>query len=237
MTLIQVLTALAGTKDAHRENAYVALIMLVVTLAYQVISSQVLQSFSFNAFEFVGTWAGLVCVWLCRTENVLCWPWGIVSAVSFGFFFGSIGLPGQQWLNWGYFLIIQIISWPHWVFGGRARTKLPVTTLVWRERVFVGVALVLGTAMVYVAIDLLVPGSVYPVLDAIVVASSVVAQYLLGRKKVESWILWLGPVNLLSIILFFSAGAYTVMALYVAFFIHALFAIQSWKRAQVFISR
>jgi nicotinamide mononucleotide transporter len=68
--------------------------------------------------------------------------------------------------------------------------------------------------------------------------SSVVAQFLLGRKKVESWVLWLGPVNLLSITLFFLAGAYTVTALYIAFFIHAAFALRSWSlslRAQTYV--
>jgi nicotinamide mononucleotide transporter len=62
-----------------------------------------------------------------------------------------------------------------------------------------------------------------------------VAQWLLGRKKLESWYLWLGPVNVLSIILFLLSGAYVVTALYVAFLIHAIFAIKSWKK-EVIIS-
>jgi nicotinamide mononucleotide transporter len=237
MTTSQTLRAFLGTKKAHIENAYVTALMLAVTLVYEAVSAHFLPNFSFNIYEFVGTWAGLTCVWLCRTENVLCWPWGIVSAGAFGFFFSTIGLPGQQWLNWGYFLIIQVISWPHWVFGGKDRTELPVTTLSWKGRGLTLLALVSGTYLVYVAIDTLVPGSLYPVLDATVVASSIVAQFLLGRKHVESWVLWLGPVNLLSIILFYSAGAYTVMALYVAFFVHAFFAIRTWKNTAVVMSR
>ncbi len=237
MTTTQTFQAFIGGKAAHKENAYVTLAMLAVTLAYEAFSAYVFPDFSFNIFEFIGTWAGLVCVWLCRTENVLCWPWGIVSAGAFGFFFSSIGLPGQQWLNWGYFLIIQVISWPHWVFGGKDRTELPVTTLSWRGRGGVLLAVVIGTYIVYSAIDALVPGSLHPVLDATVVASSVVAQFLLGRKHVESWVLWLGPVNLLSIMLFYTAGAYTVMALYIAFFVHAVFAIRTWKNAAAVISR
>jgi nicotinamide mononucleotide transporter len=236
MTRIISLRSLFGTKAAHIENVYVTIAMLAVTLAYEGVSAYLIPSFSFNVYEFIGTWAGLVCVWLCRTENVLCWPWGIVSALSFGFFFGSIGLPGQQWLNWGYFLIIQILAWPHWVFGGKNRTELSITTLTWGGRGVMVLSLLFGTYLVYALIDALVPGSLHPLLDATVVASSVVAQFLLGRKKVESWVLWLGPVNLLSIVLFFTAGAYTVMALYVAFFIHAVFALRTWKNAEVVMS-
>ena len=223
---------LVGGKKDYRESAYVAIAMLLVTIAYELFSKMVFTDFSFNIYEFVGTWSGLTTVWLCRTENVLCWPWGIVSAIMFGFFFGTIGLPGQQWLNWGYFLVIQIWAWPNWAFGGEARSELQVTFLSAKGRLLTLGGIVLGTALIYMLIDVFAPGSNYPVLDATVVASSIVAQFLLGRKNVESWYLWLGPVNMLSIALFYLAGAYTVMALYIAFFIHALFAIKSW-RAQV----
>lgn len=220
-----------GGKKEHIENALVSLAMFAVTALYALVSKYVFSDWSFNIYEFIGTWSGLTTVWLCRTQNVLCWPWGIVSAAAFGYFFYTIGLPGQQWLNWGYFLLIQIWAWPNWAFGGKEKTELPVTILSHVGRVWTVLAIVLGTLVVYKLIGLLVPGSLYPVLDATVVASSVVAQYLLGRKNVESWFLWLGPVNLLSIILFYLAGAYTVMALYIAFFIHAVFAIKSWSRS------
>ncbi len=220
-----------GGKREHIENALVTLAMFAVTVLYELFSRAVFPDFSFNIYEFIGTWSGLVTVWLSRTENVLCWPWGIVSALMFGFFFGTVGLPGQQWLNWGYFLIVQIWAWPNWAFGGEARTALPVTYLSTKGRVVTLVTVLAGAALVYTLIDTFVPGSTYPVLDATVVSASVIAQFLLGRKNIESWYLWLGPVNLLSIILFYLAGAYTVMALYVAFFVHAVFAIRSWRRS------
>lgn len=218
-----------GSRREYFECSYVIASMFLVTVLYEIFSKSMFPDFSFNVYEFIGTWSGLVTVWLCRTENVLCWPWGILSALMFGFFFDTIGLPGQQWLNWGYFLSIQIWAWPNWAFGGDKHTSLRVTFLSVKERVLALMVVMLGTILIYILIDTLVPGSVYPVFDAMVVSSSIVAQYLLGRKKVESWYLWLGPVNFLSIGLFYLAGAYTVMALYIAFFIHALFAIKSWR--------
>jgi nicotinamide mononucleotide transporter len=217
-------TALFGGRAAHREHSLVVIAMLFVAVLYEAISAYLISDFSFNGYEFIGTWAGLVCV--------LCWPWGIASALAFGYFFGLIGLPGQQWLNWGYFLVIQFLAWPHWAFGGKDRTELPVTSLTVLGRIVTLLVLIVGTYCTYRAIAFLAPGSLFPILDATVVASSIVAQFLMGRKKVESWFLWLGPVNLLSIVLFFSAGAYTVMALYVAFFIHACFAVRSWQQSQ-----
>ncbi len=219
-----------GTKKDHIEQLKVAVIMLAATSAYVLGSSYVIPDYHFNIYEFTGTWAGLICVWLSRTRNILCWPWGILSSLALGVFFSQIGLPGQQWLNWGYFVIIQLWAWPHWAFGGKQRTELPVTALSWKGRLLTLASIALGTAVIYSLIDIFVPGSSYPWLDALVVTASIVAQYLLGQKKVESWILWLGPVNLISIILFFLTGAYTLTALYVAFFIHAAFALNTWAK-------
>lgn len=225
---------LLGTRAQHIESLRVAMFMLAVTIFYEIVSAELIPGFQFNWFEFIGTWSGLVTVWLARTENILSWPWGIVSAATLGYFFASIGLVGQQWLNWGYFLIIQLWAWPHWAFGGVAKAPLSVTRFrsVWGWVSTIGVIGV-GAVFVYSLISFISPASEYPVIDAIVVASSITAQFLLGRKKLESWFLWLGPVNVLSIILFALAGAYVVMALYIAFFIHAIFALRSWHAQTV----
>lgn len=206
--------------------------MLGIAGIHVGLSAALAERFTFDVFEFAGTWAALVCVWLCRTENVLCWPWGIASVLCLGVFFGKIGLPGQQWLNWGFFLVIQIWSWQNWLWGGKARTELRVGVLSWPGRIAVVAAVCLGTVLVHRLIDVLAQTSSYPWLDAVVVASSVVAQVLLGAKKVESWALWLGPVNLVSILLFYLSGAYLVMALYAAFFLHAAAALLRWRGQQ-----
>lgn len=219
-----------GSWKEHKESFRVAFYMFVVTALYELASKQFSPDYALNVYEFVGTWSGLVCVWLSRTQNILCWPWGIASSLALGVFFGQIDLPGQQWLNWGYFVAVQLWAWPYWVFGGEQHTELPVTTMTWPARLLTVVSIIAGTAAVYAAIGVFSPGSFHPILDSLVVAASVVAQYLLGKKKVESWVLWLGPVNLVSIVLFSAAGAYTLTALYVAFFVHALFALVSWYR-------
>jgi len=219
---------LIGTKKEWLEQFRVAVAMFFATAIYAFLSHAFAAGYQFNLYEFLGTWTGLVCVWLSRTENILCWPWGIASSAILGFFFMQVGLPGQQWLNWVYFVLVQIWAWPHWAFGGKELEELPISRMSVVERSAALFVIILGTVGIYSLIDVFVPGSLYPWMDALVVSASIVAQYLLGRKKVESWILWLGPVNMLSIVLFFLAGAYTLTALYVAFFAHAAFALKAW---------
>ncbi len=222
---------LFGDKAALQESLLVALSMLAVTALYEYIMLLVIPDFAINWYEFTGTWFTLTAVWLVRTQNIQNWLWGIAGVILLGIFFSQIGLPGQQWLQWGYFLPVQIWSWYYWVGGMRGERELPVTTLTSTGHFIALVAVILGTVLVYLSIDFFAPQAQYPILDALVVAASVTAQFLMGRKKMESWVLWLGPVNLISIVLFYLAGAYVLTALYIAFFVHALFGVRSWYKA------
>lgn len=222
-----------GGKAAYRESFLVALFMLVVTLLYEGAMLMVIPDFVVNYYELLGTWFVLTAVWLVRTQNIQNWAWGIAGVVLLGVFFRDIGLPGQQWLQWAFFLPIQVWSWYYWATGGAKALadELPVTMLSVRERMFWLVAMFVGTFGVMRFIEVFSPGSLYPLLDALVVVASMTAQFLMGRKKVESWILWLGPVNMVSIVLFALSGAYVLTALYIAFFVHAFFGVRTWYRA------
>jgi len=220
-----------GSKADFRESMLVALTMLAVTIAYESAMMLMIPDFAIHWYEFFGTWFVLNAVWLVRTQNIQNWIWGIAGVLALGVFFKDIGLPGQQWLQWAYFLPIQVWSWYYWVNGARERDSLPVTFLSNAERGFWLAIITVGGVVVYYSIDVFAPGALYPALDALVVASSVTAQFLMGRKKVESWVLWLGPVNVISIVLFYWAGAYVLTALYVAFFVHAVIGVRSWYRA------
>ena len=228
-----------GNREKWTEGLIVSGAMFAILLMYQHLVGIVSESlgdiafdpvayFFGNPVEFFGTFFIMICVWLARTENILTWPTGIIGTILIGYFFLQIGLPGQMMLNWAFFLPISIISWYWWSYGGEGRKELPVTRLTNLARVIMVIGIAVITSQAYFAIDYISPGSVYPILDALVVGASIVAQFLLGRKKWETWVLWFGPVNAISIALFYLAGAYLVMALYVAFFVHAAIAIRTW---------
>lgn len=52
-----------------------------------------------------------------------------VSVVLMGWFFRDIGLVGQTWLHWGYYVPVQFWAWLQWTRGGDERTELTVTRL------------------------------------------------------------------------------------------------------------
>jgi nicotinamide mononucleotide transporter len=66
--------------------------------------------------------------------------------------------------------------------------------------------------------------------DAIIFGLSVVAQFLLDRKKIETWVVW-GVVNALSIWVYQSQGLWLTSALYAGLFCNVFLGYWAWRRA------
>ncbi len=182
--------------------------------------------------EFGGTATSLWSVWITQRRNVLALPAGIISVVLMGWFFRDIGLVGQTWLHWGYYLPVQFWAWSQWTRGGDDQSELTVTRLTARARAGVlGVGLT-ATVLLSWVLDAGWEDALYTYWDASIVAASVVAMILLSRKKVESWWLWILPVNVSAIGLYLSTEAYMFAALYVLFLVMAFVGLAKWMRAE-----
>lgn len=184
-----------------------------------------------SGLEVLGTVTSLACVWITRSQNVLAMPLGLVSVVAMGAFFFDVGLVGQGWLHWGYYIPVQVWGWWHWARGGPGRSAAPVRTLSAPARAGVVLLLVAGTAACAWALELLHGPSPTLVWDSSIVAASVLAQALLSAKRVESWWLWLIPVDVSAIALYVVSGAYLFAALYVVFLWLAASGLVRWWRA------
>jgi nicotinamide mononucleotide transporter len=203
--------------------------MLAFVVLYEILGAMYIEGFVFNWFEFIGTWCGTITVWLVRTKNIHNWPIGFVCGACFGYFFWSGGVIGQGVLNLLFFAPLSLWYWYEWATKTETSSQdLPIEFMTLPEIIVWLSVITLGTLAIWWNISAFAPWSSLPWVDSLVVASSIVAQILLGKRKPESWILWLGPVNMLSIYLFVSMGWYTAALLYVAFFFHAAWATATW---------
>lgn len=220
-----------GRPWEHRHAAVAAIGSLAACLAYWRATRAFIPDITPGLIEFTGTATSLWSVWITQRRNVLALPVGIVSVVLMGWFFLEIGLIGQVVLHWGYYLPVQFWAWHQWTRGGDGRTELTVTRLSPDRRLWL---LGAGLGVTGAAGRLLDAGwqsAVYTYWDASIVAASVIAMILLSRKKVESWWLWIGPVNISAIALYAITGAYMFAALYVLFLVMAFVGLARWNRA------
>jgi len=184
-----------------------------------------------GSIEFAGTMTSLWSVWITQRRNVLALPVGIVSVALMGWHFRAIGLVGQTWLHWAYYLPIQFWAWIQWTRGGESGSELTVSWLTNRARVGVVGSVAALTVSLGWLLDAGWEGAVHTYWDASIVGASVLAMLLMSKKKVEMWWLWILPVDVSAIGLYAVTGASMFAALYVLFLGMAVVGLVRWWRA------
>lgn len=211
------------------EVGYSTLIAFLLSISTYVIGAY-FEFFSWNAFswiEFLGVLFNYICVILTARQNIISWPTGIIAVLFLGILFWNLGLYSSLILSIGYFLPVQFIGWYNWLYGGENKTELKVSSLTITQVLvcFSTIPLiVLGISQINGYF-----GGTSPVLDTIILTLSVLAQYLLALKKIESWILWM-IVNIVSIYVYTASGAYLLGVQYALFLMNAFYGFYSWSK-------
>jgi nicotinamide mononucleotide transporter len=177
------------------------------------------------------TWlevAGFVLsVWmvLCNMRvNPLGWPLAIVSSLLYAMLFANSKLYGEASLQL-FFVVVAGWGWWQWLRGRAADgTALKVHRMT-RRQVATVAALTLAAWPALAAVLARFTDSDVPWLDALPTVGSIAGQFLLGRKLVENWPVWLA-VNVVSVGLFSVKALWLTVALYAVF---ALLSIAGWR--------
>jgi len=129
-----------------------------------------------------------------------------------------------------YYLAISIYGWWHWSYGGKASSKeeLPVSTTSFKLWINLSLAsLGLFGIMVFVLKNY--TDSPVPVGDAFVTALSITATWMLARKLIEQWWIWV-VVNLVSLGLFIWKDLYPTSILFFFYFTMAVVGYYEWRK-------
>ena len=218
-----------GSKRDKSEALYVLFGSALVTLVYVFVARSLETSTS--QLEFWSLIFSFACVWLSRTENVHSMSTGIVSVVLMGVFLLQIELVGQGWLQFVYYVPIQIYGWWAWCRGGAGRTELPVTRLSTKQWVAITMLFVAAWSGFYSLFNFLYEDPQFLIWDTSIVSASFIAQILMTRKKAECWYFWTIPVNISAILLYWRASVTAFSFLYLIFLVNAVFGWRQWRKS------
>ena len=141
------------------------------------------------SLEIVAVAFGLLSVYLSTREIIWSWPTGIVNVLLFAVLFFETRLYADMGLQIVYF-VLSVYGWYQWLHGGENRTELHVSRLKPRlvlPLLAIGAAGSLGLG----AILRSTTNASLPFLDAALAVFSLVAQWMMTRKILENWILWI----------------------------------------------
>ncbi len=181
-----------------------------------------------TTIELVAVVFGFACVALTVKQNIWCWPTGLVQVFLFIFIFYDAKLYSDLILHVIY-VIMQIYGWHHWLHGGKARASLPVSTMSARGRMVWVIVCALGTIAWGGFMNRFTDASV-PYADAFTTVTSLVAQWLMARKRLESWGFWIA-VDIIAIGVYFYKQLYLTTGLYAAFLVLATVGFFAWRKA------
>jgi len=160
--------------------------------------------------------------------NALGWPLAIVSSLLYFLLFWNSRLYGDASLQ-VFFALIAGWGWWQWLRGTEADgSALRVRTLGASARINVLVAIAIAWPATALFLRRFTDTDV-PWWDAFPTAASVVGQWLLGRKYVENWPVWIA-VDVVGAALFAYKGLWLTMFLYVVFVVMAAVGWHSWRR-------
>jgi len=178
--------------------------------------------------ELAGSLILVVNVYLVTRENIWNWPVAVVGSAFYLVVFGGAGLYSDMGLQVVY-IVLSLYGWYHWLHGGANRTELPVTRTRGREALWLLLAGALGWFALY-NITRRIPGAALPLLDGLLVATSLVAQWMMTRKLLESWAVWI-VVDVVYIGTFWYKHLLVTAALYLIFLLLSVLGHIEWKRS------
>ena len=154
------------------------------------------------------------------------WPVGIVGVALYVVVFYQTKLYGDMGLQVVY-IILSIYGWHQWLHGGAQRAALPVSRVTTREISILGVVAVAGAWLLGELLYRNTDASI-PYLDSALVSASLVAQWMMTRKQLECWLVWIAA-DIAYVGMFFYKELYLTAFLYGVFTVLAVMGYREWK--------
>jgi nicotinamide mononucleotide transporter len=205
-----------------KKGAYVLFCIAGLALAY--LSRR--QRVAISLTETLGFLTGVVCVWLIVKENIWNWPIGIANNAFFVIVFWRTRLFADMGLQFVY-IVLGFLGWYRWLYGGKEKDKLPISRIPLRTVIYLGIFIsfsVTGLMMYLRSIR-----DAAPFLDASTAILSICAQYLLTKKIIENWWLWI-VTDVLSVGLYLYKDLALTALLYAIFLAMCIMGFVQWSR-------
>jgi len=182
-----------------------------------------------NWVEVAGALTGLVAIYFQIKEKVIFWPVSLVNVILYIFVYFSARLYAEVSLQL-YYLVVSIYGWYLWQNGGLKGSKkeLPVTSCSRILLIKLGVAFVLLSIFMAFLLHNYTNTDV-PVIDALVTSLSFIATWLLAKKKIENWIVWIF-VDASCVGVYIYKELYATIVLFAVLTVLAFIGYNQWKK-------
>ncbi|QNL50855.1 nicotinamide mononucleotide transporter [Olivibacter sp. SDN3] len=190
---------------------------------FNQLATQFLQT---SLLEWFAVITGFVCIYLAAKQHILNWPISMFSILAYSVLFYEGKLYGEMLLQ-GYFLFTAIYGWYYWI-KRKQEHKKPVVSFSVRNILYsllaIGILSIGLGSFLYHFTDTDVA-----YIDGTLASVSFVAQFLMTRKVLQNWLLWI-VVDVFYIPLFIYKGFFLTAILYAVLVLIAWEGYKDWKK-------
>jgi nicotinamide mononucleotide transporter len=177
--------------------------------------------------EVLGSVLGLVYIFLSIKQHIFTWPVGLITSALYVYVFLVSKFYADMLLQ-VYYVGVSIYGWYHWLKGNSNSTG---QLKVMRTPKKLYLPLILVTTALF-AIFLFglkyYTDSPVPFGDSLTTAMSIVATWMLARKYIEHWLIWIF-VDAFSAVLYGFKDLWPTVILFVVYTVMAAMGYRSWK--------
>ena len=166
---------------------------------------------------------------VCLNIRLNHWAWlfSILSSLLYAAVFVRARLYGDAGLQF-VFVAVSIWGWYQWLRGGSAHQPLQVSRLTRSGWLWCAMAWLAGFILLSQFLHRLTDTDV-PHMDGFLTAGSLVGQFLLSRKKIENWLVWIA-VDILYVGLYVYKHLHLTALLYAVFVVLAFMGWRAWRQ-------
>lgn len=177
--------------------------------------------------ELLSFLLSVIAITLTILEKHWAWLFTIVSSALYALVFINAKLYGDSALQ-GMFIVIAIFGWYQWLCGGKLHQPVQISELTFKGRMrsisFWLVAYLALAELLWRFTDTDVPR-----VDGALTAGSILGQYLVSKKKIENWIVWI-VVDIAYVALYVYKDLKLTAFLYAIFVVLAIIGLRTWRK-------
>lgn len=200
-----------------------------------------LWGYNLSYIEAVAVLSSLACIWLAAREKVINFAFGLLCTALYAVFFYQEHLYSSMALNLVFFCF-NVYGYFLWTRPKKGEenenNELKVSRYTNRTR-FIFLALIavgaVGWGLAIVHLHEWLPSvfeqaTRYPYIDSFVMVASIAAQYMMAKKKLENWAMWI-IIDIVAVFLYGFAGYTFTAILYGVLVVIATKGLYDWQKS------
>jgi nicotinamide mononucleotide transporter len=181
-----------------------------------------------HILEIIATITGILCVYLQTRENILAWPFGLISVSILVYVFGQQLLYSDMILHIIY-IGLNIYGWWFWAHFSDQNQITPTREISNHKFLLWGIGILCGAALWGWIMNSWTNADL-AYLDAFTTVGSLCAQFLLARKILQNWIIWI-IVDVVAINMYLYKGLYFIALMFLVFLVLCIKGYRDWKKS------